>query len=234
MQAKKVKVFWPRNYFAFPKTATQRTYLVFWYAKEVLLFYLIISVTFTATDITKWLILSSIKVTSCELNQWANFVNNIYLLKQINYISFPSSHKSSNHQTWWGVDLTRWGASTYQFTCPLIMWSCDATWQNKIKSPLLQDLWASNYAMCWLRVRGFRHKVLWPLIMGSEDKLKNLSHEKLKMFHLHLHKTYKHQVWWGGELGKGLSLTKSYAPLIIWSRNATWKNKNISHFPQDL
>ena len=29
MQAKKVKVFGPRNYFAFPKTATQRTYLVF-------------------------------------------------------------------------------------------------------------------------------------------------------------------------------------------------------------
>ena len=55
-----------------------------------------------------------------------------------------------------------------------------------------------------------------------------MSRDKLKTLYLLSHKTYTYQIWKMLTYVEGLSLRKSYVPLIIRSRNKAQKNKHFS------
>ena len=53
------------------------------------------------------------------------------------------------------------------------------------------------------------------------------SHDNLEKFGLHFNKIYKHQTWWGGDLGLGTSTNKPHALLIMWSLDVPRQNNFV-------
>ena len=74
----------------------------------------------------------------------------------------------------------------------LILWSSDATWQNK-KSFISTSVKPINIRLGTMVTKG---EGLPPTRLHNPEQLGHImSRDKLEMFHLSFHKTYKHKTW---------------------------------------